>query len=112
MLTARDTGRLDLPMKGHAYLYSVLVGLADKSEAGAETQAEAQRRTPVQSTVQVRGQTMSIGQGLAQVFGRVDPALAKLDADATRAVPMPASVREKINAMRRRTDTQTTKDQE
>jgi len=33
----------------------------------------------------------------------VDPAIAKLDMDAKRAAPMPAAIREKINAMMGRT---------
>lgn len=103
MLAARDAGRLDLPMSGHAYLYSILAGLADKHEARAETQAEAARRAPPrQDTVQVRGQTMSIGQGLAQVYGGRDPALAKLDADRHTAAPMPDDVRARLAVLRRR----------
>jgi hypothetical protein len=47
MLTARDAGKLDLPMKGHGYLYAILTSLADKTEAVAEVQAETARRHPV-----------------------------------------------------------------
>lgn len=102
MLATRDAGRLDLPMKGHVYLYSILVGLADKVEAKTEAQAEAQRRTmPQQGTVQVRGQTMSIGQGLAQVFGGVDPALAKLEADSKMGAPVPQATRDQLAALKR-----------
>lgn len=36
MLAARDAARLDLPMKGHGYLYAILAGMADKHEAQAE----------------------------------------------------------------------------
>jgi len=101
MLAARDAGKLDLPMKGHAYLYTILVSLADKVEAVAETQAEAQRRAPVrQDTVTVRGQAMSIGDGLAQMFGDRDPTLARLEAEAKRAAPMPASVREQLQQLK------------
>lgn len=101
MLATREAGRLDLPMKGHGYLYSILVGLADKVEASAEAQAEAQRRSaaPV-ATFQVRGEAMPMDQALNQVFGGRDPALAKLDHDATRAAPMPDAVREKLAALR------------
>lgn len=102
MLLARSAGRLDLPMKGHAYLYSILMGLADKVEAGTEAQTEAAKRSPSrQDTVQVRGQTMSIGQGLAQVFGGRDPALAKLDADGPKAAPVPDFVRAQLATLRR-----------
>lgn len=102
MLASRDAGKLDLPMKGHAYLYTILVSLADKVEAAGETQAEQQRRQQAhQGTVQVRGQTMSIGQGLAQVLGGVDPALAKLDADDKTFAPMPQAARDQLAALRR-----------
>lgn len=101
MLAARDAGRLDLPMKGHAYLYTILVSLADKTEAAAEAQIDAQRRQPArQDTVTVRGQAISIGQGLAQMFGDRDPTLARLEADAKRATPMPADVRAKLNELK------------
>lgn len=47
MLVARDMGKLDLPMKGHGYLYSILVSLADKVEAVAEVRTEAAKRHPI-----------------------------------------------------------------
>lgn len=101
MLAARTMGKLDLPMKGHGYLYAILVGLADRAEALTEVQAEAQRRTPsTAASYQVRGQVMPMGQALQQVFGGQDPALAKLDADHARAAPMPADVRERLDALR------------
>lgn len=46
MLASRDAGKLALPMKGHAYLYTILVSLADKVEAVQEVQAEAAKRHP------------------------------------------------------------------
>ncbi len=107
MLTARDMGKLDLPMKGHAYLYSILMSLADKVEATAEAQAEALRRAPVNvATVQVRGEAMPMGQALQQVFGGRDPVLARMDADNARAVPMPADVRARLSALRKGTGSQ------
>lgn len=103
MLTARTAGRLDLPMKGHAYLYAILVGLADKVEAIAEVQAEAKvRSAPKVATVQVRGQAMGIGQALQQVFGGQDPALAKMDAEAPHASPVPEFARAQLAALRRK----------
>ena len=45
MLAQRDAGRLELPMKGHGYLYSILQGMADKAEAAAEQQREQELRT-------------------------------------------------------------------
>lgn len=44
MLAARDLQRLELPMKGHGYLYAILSGMADKHEAAAEQTREAERR--------------------------------------------------------------------
>lgn len=97
MLTARDTGKLDLPMKGHGYLYSILVGLSDKVEAKAEAQNEAAARTaPRQDTVQVRGQALPIGAALNAVYGGIDPELAKLDRDDATRAPMPAAQRQHI----------------
>lgn len=45
MLEARRAGRLELPMKGHAYLYAILAGMAGAHEARAETAREAERRS-------------------------------------------------------------------
>ncbi|MBK9442575.1 MAG: hypothetical protein IPN53_15260 [Comamonadaceae bacterium] len=102
MLQARDAGRLDLPMKGHGYLYAILVALADKAEASVEAQSLATARSaaPRQDTVTVRGQPMPMGQALAQVYGGRDPALARLDAEAGTAAPMPDAVRAKLAALK------------
>ncbi len=93
MLQARDAGRLELPLKGHGYLYTILSSLANKVEAAAETQTESQKRAPHQATVTVHGQPMPMGAALAQVFGGRDPTLARLDAEAGSATPMPAAAR-------------------
>ncbi|MDD2691894.1 MAG: hypothetical protein PHX69_08960 [Simplicispira sp.] len=77
MLAARDAGRLELPMKGHGYLYAILAGMADKHEAAQE-----------------RGQAMEV------VYGGKDPALAQIEAASRNAAPMPAAVREKLAALR------------
>lgn len=45
MLDARGAGRLELPMKGHAYLYAILAGMANTHEARAEAAREAERRS-------------------------------------------------------------------
>ena len=45
MLAARDAQRLELPMKGHGYLYAILVGMADRFEGQAEQQREQALRT-------------------------------------------------------------------
>jgi hypothetical protein len=100
MLALRDAGKLDLPMKGHGYLYAILTSLADKVEAGTEAQAEAAKRQPTQATYQVRGQTMPMGQALAQVFGGVTPALAKMDAEKGTEAPMPAALRTRLQELK------------
>lgn len=45
MLAQRDAGRLELPMKGHGYLYAILAGMADRFEGQAEQQREQALRT-------------------------------------------------------------------
>lgn len=42
MLAGRE--RLELPMKGHGYLYAVLASMADKHEAAAEAEREHDKR--------------------------------------------------------------------
>lgn len=64
MMASAAAGRLDLPLKGHGYLLSVLTGLADKAEAVIEAQDNAARRTPA-ATVTVHGQPKSIADTLA-----------------------------------------------
>lgn len=93
MLASRDAGKLELPMSNHGYLYSIITGLADKVEARAETQAEADKRRPP-DTVTVKG------QGLAQVYGGRDPELAKRENDRRKAAPMPDAVRAQLAALR------------
>lgn len=102
MLIARDMNKLDLPMKGHAYLYAILAGLTDKVEATAEAKTEMQRRSAFRAdTVQVRGQALPIGDALEVVYGGRDPALAKLDADAKSVAPMPQAARDQLAALKR-----------
>lgn len=45
MLEKAAAGKLVLPLENHNYLYTVLVGMADKVEAVAEEQVERNRRT-------------------------------------------------------------------
>lgn len=105
MLQARDAGKLDLPMANHRYLYAILSSLADKTEAVAEAQTEASRRTPgthtPAATYQVHGQTLPMGQALATVFGGQCAALAKLDAERGSAAPMPDAVRQQLAALKK-----------
>lgn len=44
MLAKRDSGRIELPLKGHGYLYAVLAGLASDQEAAIERQRETDLR--------------------------------------------------------------------
>lgn len=99
---AVQRGTLKVPVQGNGYLYTVLMRLADKGEAVAEQQREADRRTPVrQDTVNVRGQSLSIGEALKGVHAGKDPALVKLD-DANRtAARMPDDVRARIAQLKK-----------
>lgn len=103
VIDAADTNNLTRPLQDHGYLHEVLARLADKAEAQAERTQEAERRSPQRpSTVQVKGQALPIGEALQVAYAGKDPALAKLDADAKAAAPIPAAVREKLEALRRR----------
>jgi len=104
-LLARDAGKLTLPLSGHGYLFEVLCSLADKAERSQEDALQAERlsrgKAPATAaTVRVAGQTMTIGQGLAQVFGGRDPELAKLDADSSNKKGMPADFKANLAALR------------
>lgn len=97
MLAARAAGRLDLPMTGHGYLYAILAGMADKVEAQAEQLRESERRTgPRQDTVQVRGQTLPIGEALQVAYAGKNPALAAMDAHEKNVAPVPPHAREML----------------
>lgn len=111
MLASRDAGRLELPMSGHGYLYSILAGMADKVEGRAEAQAEAVRRAPAsQGTVTVNGSAMSIGQGLAQVYGGRDPVLARDENHRKASTPAPAFVQAMRDGLIRKPSTPTSGD--
>ena len=102
MLAARDAQRLELPMKGHGYLYAVLAGMADKHEAAQEAKREEDARLrPRRDTVQVRGQALEIGAALDVVYGGRDPALAAIDQSKRNAAPIPAHLRERMQQIKR-----------
>lgn len=104
VFTAVDKGTLLLPIKGNGYLYGVLLRKAEKAEGDAEAQREAERRSgPRRDTVTVRGQVMGIGEALSVVHGNVDPALAKLNAEAPILKTMPAGFKEKFEEIRKKT---------
>ena len=102
MLAARDAQRLELPMKGHGYLYAVLAGMADKHEAAQEAKREEDARLrPRRDTVQVRGQALEIGAALDVVYGGKDPALAAIEQSELNAAPIPAHLRERMRQIKK-----------
>ena len=103
MVSTAQTGRLDLPLKGHGYLYAMLQSMADKAEAAREHQTEADKRTGAgaSQTVVYRGQAMPLHQAAEAAFGGRDPTLAALDERDRTAAPMPPEVRQKLAALRR-----------
>ena len=100
MIDARNAGRLELPMKGHGYLYTVIAGMANQFEAAAEAQREHERRAaPQRAAVQIKGHAVSIGQALQ--VGAVDPALADIEQRTRAAAPMPDQVRERLAQLKK-----------
>ena len=69
MLATRDKGGLTLPLSSHGYLYEVIVGLADKTEAQAERGVEVQRRNEghAGAGAVALGMTMDLAQVMAAV---------------------------------------------
>jgi hypothetical protein len=102
MLERRAAGTLELPMKSHGYLYAILAGMADKTEAAQEAKREEDARLrPRRDTVQVRGQALEIGAALDVVYGGKDPALAAIDQSKRNAAPIPAHLRERMQQIKR-----------
>lgn len=102
MLGAAQAGRLELPMRNHNYLLSILAGMADKVESAAEAKREEDARLrPRRDTVQVRGQTMEIGTALDVVYGGKDPALAAIEESTRNAIPMPEHIRQRLADMKK-----------
>ncbi len=91
MLAARDAQRLDLPLKGHGYLFAVLAGMADKFEHQAEQQREQELRTgPRAATVNGPTSVSALVQAPA-------PSAAPRPAPAA---PAPAGMSPTVRAMR------------
>lgn len=87
VFAAAEKGTLKLPLGGDGYLMAAVANIAEAAaEKGATTPA------PRRDTVVVRGQAMSIGDGLAEVYGPKDPALAKIERDRQLASPVPPAV--------------------
>ncbi len=91
---AAAKGTLRTPLLNNGYVYGVLLNLAEKAAAQAETQQESDRRTGHgrRGTVTVDGQALPVGEALAVVYGGVDPAVAKIVADERNATPVPEHV--------------------
>ena len=91
MLAARDAQRLELPMKGHGYLYAILTGMADRFEGQAEQQREQELRTgPRAATV----------NGPASVADLVQAPALNPEPRPARAAPAPAGPSPLVRAMR------------
>ena len=91
MLAQRDAGRLELPMKGHGYLYAILAGMADRFEGQAEQQREQELRTGP------RAATANGPKSVADLVRAPAPAAAPRQAPAA---PAPAGVSPMVRAMR------------
>lgn len=91
MLAARDAQRLELPMKGHGYLFAILAGMADKHEDQAERQREQDLRTGP------RAATVNGPKSVADLVQTPAPAAAPRPAPAA---PAPAGMSPTVRAMR------------
>lgn len=89
---AQDKGTLTLPLQGNGYLYQVLMNMADKTEAVAEKQTDAQRRNREGRSASPLATVMPPG-GMTQVMAGRDPHLVRLELEAAKHVPMPESVK-------------------
>lgn len=102
VFAAVDKGTLQLPLQGNGYLYQVLTRKSDQAEAAQEAQRELDRRiAPRRDTVQVRGQTLPIGEALQVAYAGKDPALAEIDARRQLAAPMPDHVRQRLDQIKK-----------
>jgi len=90
MLAARDAQRLELPMKGHGYLFAILAGMADKHEDQAERQREQDLRTGP------RAATTNGPKSVADLVQQPAPAAAR----PAPAAPAPAGMSPTVRAMR------------
>lgn len=91
MLAARDAQRLELPMKGHGYLFAILAGMADKHEDQAERQREQDLRTGP------RAATVNGPKAVADLVQQPAPTAAPRPAPAA---PAPAGMSPMVRAMR------------
>lgn len=92
MLSMRESARLELPMKGHGYLYAILAGMADKYEAAAEHQREEDRKSAG------RAHSSAAPTQVGQLLQGASPAPAAAPRPAT--TPAPAGTSPTVRAMR------------
>lgn len=90
MLAKAASGKLDLPLESHAYLYTVLTGMAEKVEAAAEAEREDGRRHGQEVAERRAG---SAGTHVVALQRALDPALRQRDLAQLTATPAPESVR-------------------
>ena len=91
MLDRRNAGTLELPMKGHSYLFAILQGMADKAEAAHEQAREQQLRTGPRAAT-VNGPT-SVGDLVRAPAPSAAPRPAP-------AAPAPGGMSPTVRAMR------------
>lgn len=91
MMATAQTGGLDLPLKGHGYLYAMLQAMADKAEAAREREQEHGRRFASPATAPVPN--APIGPTGAS---NANAALAALNERDRNAAPMPDEVRQRL----------------
>ena len=102
---AVQRGTLRTPLTHNGYLYGALRNLAEKAAAKLEEAREADRRHGGArvDTVTLKGQALPIGEALQAAYGGKDPALAKIEADAKKAAPVPEHVRKYTDGLPRKT---------
>lgn len=101
MLAARDLQRLELPMKGHGYLYAILSGMADKHEAAAEQTREAElRRAGRAHASDAPTHVGVLFTGGVTPIQRSDAAAPTHTPMPQRAAPAPAGTSPTVRAMR------------
>lgn len=96
LAASRAAGRLELPLRGHGYLHAVLIGLSEKHEAQLEAERELARR----QRATVHPAPTPAAAALAGPVKR-DPELLRLEAHASRAIPMPEALRQRLAKTRR-----------
>lgn len=88
MLEKAAAGKLTLPLDSHAYLYTVLAGLADRVEAVAEERTEQARRA--ERPAAPSAGPVAVAEALTRTLGM--PAHIKAQAEAIRrGQPLPRS---------------------